>query len=109
MGLREPAVGYSRQALKAIFLSGDTGRNHLHIEELAKVLPANAKAGRRLVFVRGVPAKAHQRYGGISAQDHILSICHCSDCDELALNPRHLRHWAIVAGIGSANLAFFGC
>ena len=42
-----------------MFLSSDTGRNHLIIKELAKVLPTNAKAGLRLVFISGVPSKAH--------------------------------------------------
>ena len=106
MGLGEPAAGHSRQVLKAMFLSSDTGRNHLNIKELAKVLPANAKAGLRLVFISGVPSKAHQCYGSIPAQDHVLSVCDCSECDDPALNPRHLRHRALAAGCGNAYLDF---
>lgn len=77
VGLWELAAGHSRQVLKAMSLSSDTSCNHLDIKELAKVLPADAKAGLRLIFVSGVPSKAHQYYVRIPAQDHILSLCLC--------------------------------
>ena len=78
-----------------MFLSNDTGRNHLNIKELAKVLPANAKAGLCLILVSSVPSKANQCYGGIPGQDHILSLFDCLDCDDPALIP--MRHIAVAA------------
>ena len=74
MGLGEPAASHLRQALEAIFLSSDTGCDHLNIKELAKVLPAKAKAGLRFLFISGVPSKAHQSYGGVPAHHHLASL-----------------------------------
>ena len=68
-----------------MFQPSDTVGNHLNIKELAKVLPANAKAGLRLILVSSVPSKAHQCYGGIPEQDHILSLIDCLNCDDPAL------------------------
>ena len=75
MGLWELATGHSRKVLQAVSVSRDTSRNHLDIKKLAKLLPADAKAGLRLIFISSVPPKAHLCYGRIPAQDHILSLC----------------------------------